>query len=75
MFRWALRFFLIRVLPGRLILFMSLADLFFLIRSLRRRASSLASGGNAPVRVRAVAPSPRPAVEQATPPAPPTARD
>ncbi len=44
MLRWALRFFLIRVLPGRVILLMSLADLFFLIRSLRRRARPLFSG-------------------------------
>lgn len=68
MLRWALRFFLIRVLPGRLILFMSVADLFFLIRSLRRRASRQVSGGSAPVRVRAVAPPPRPAASPAPPP-------
>ncbi len=36
MLKWVVRFFLLRVLPGRLILFMSLADLFFLLRSLRR---------------------------------------
>jgi hypothetical protein len=37
MLKWLVRFFLFRVLPGRVILFMSIADLFFLLRSLRRR--------------------------------------
>jgi hypothetical protein len=36
MLRWAFRFFLLRVLPGRLLWFMTLADIFFLLRSIRR---------------------------------------
>ena len=41
MLRWALRFFLLRVLPGRLLWFMTIADLFFLLRSIRRRIAGV----------------------------------
>jgi hypothetical protein len=56
MLRWALRFFLLRVLPGRLLWFMTIADLFFLLRSLRRRIAGSAVPVNDPRRSRTAAP-------------------
>ena len=48
MLRWALRFFLLRVLPGRLLWFMTIADLYFLLRSLRRRIAGSPGAGQRP---------------------------
>jgi hypothetical protein len=59
MVRWAVRFFLFRVLPGRLIWFMTLADLFFLLRSMRRRFLGGPVAVNDPRRSR-TAPPPAP---------------
>jgi len=56
MIRWALRFFLLRVLPGRLLWFMTIADLYFLLRSLRRRISGTPVSVNDPRRSRTGAP-------------------
>ena len=58
MIRWALRFFLLRVLPGRLLWFMTIADLYFLLRSIRRRISGSPVPVNDPRRSR-TAPPPR----------------
>ena len=58
MIRWAVRFFLLRVLPGRLIWFMTLADLFFLLRSVRRRISGGPVAVNDPRRSRTAPPQP-----------------
>jgi len=58
MIRWALRFFLLRVLPGRLLWFMTIADLYFLLRSLRRRIAGSPAPVNDPRRSR-TAPPPR----------------
>jgi hypothetical protein len=70
MLRWALRFFLFRVLPRRLLWFMTIADLYFLLRSIRRRI-----GGTTPVpvtvndprRSRTATPPPRPRVGRSAP--------
>ena len=60
MLRWVLRFLLIRVLPRRLFWFLSLVDLYFLFRSLRRRVGGRpAIAVNDPRRSR-TAPPPKP---------------
>jgi len=56
MIRWALSFFLLRVLPGRLLWFMTIADLYFLLRSLRRRIAGTPVSVNDPRRSRTGAP-------------------
>jgi hypothetical protein len=71
MLRWALRFLLIRVLPRRLFWFLSLVDVWFLLRSVRRRFSGPpAVEVNDPRRSRTAPPPqidpPRPAPELPT---------
>jgi hypothetical protein len=59
MLRWALRFLLLRVLPRRLFWFLSLVDLYFLFRSIRRRMAGPVRV-NDPRRSRTAAPPPGP---------------
>jgi hypothetical protein len=56
MFRWVLRFLLFRVLPRRLLWFMTIADLYFLLRSIRRRIAGTPVEVNDPSRSRTAAP-------------------
>jgi hypothetical protein len=56
MVRWMLRFFLFRVLPHRLLWFMTIADLYFLLRSIRRRIVGTPVAVNDPRRSRTAAP-------------------
>jgi hypothetical protein len=64
MLRWALRFFLFRVLPRRLLWFMTIADLYFLLRSIRRRIG----GSPEPVTVPVTVYDPRRSRTAAAPP-------